>query len=859
VDVYKNPSAEQIEGAIGGLVNLRTAMPFDFKGFKGGLSVEASRSDRRGNTEPSFSGMLSNRWDTELGQFGVLVDLAHSKIATASDGISTTPYFSRTDIVPGQERWISPGAGWTSNTYDRTRDGLYAAFQWKKGDFASGLTFFKSKYKMETGENAFFMAANPRTITVDPGATYDSHGALQTGVLRADADGGIGMGTDARITGRKADTTDISWNGVWKASDQWTFRADVQHTRANTQGYDNTVGTGGWMPKETVDMSTSPPTYTFDASDRAALANPANYYWGFAQEHRDNAKATQTAVRLDAKFTFDSPVLQDLRFGVRATERNALTQTTWGTQWAEITQTWSVGSGPGAWQPYSNFATLSDPRLGNALYTTHTFNNFFNGQVPMPPTIVVPTQAAAAGSFDAPPPNFATLHNYANYFCNNPGTTGDCTNWTPAPFGSPQGTNEQHERTKAAYAQLRFGFDQLPYPVDGNVGVRVVQTNANAVGYLLFTPPTGNNIPPGVPAIAAQSEKRSFDNEYTNVLPSLNLKMKVSNELQFRFAASKGMTRPDFYSMQAYTTLNQGITSHNDPVTSLPVLDAINYTGSASGNPMLKPTTSNNLDLTAEYYFGKGSSLTLAVFNKQIKDIVIGRTSFYTLTDSTGQGHDFLTTGPVNGASGRANGAELGFQHYFDKLPGWMSGFGVSGNYTYIHSTLNLNAPPNSGWCTPSGTVDANLTRDLNGCDTDGHVLGGVPMTGMSKNAYNLALLYDKGPWSARLAYSWRSKYLQAVNAYGTASNDGIDRNPASPNYDKGYSVNYALPTWGGDYGQLDMGLQYKVTDNLTLAFNASNLTNAIYRQYMQQQIGLKEHFSFFAGRSYYLQARYSF
>jgi iron complex outermembrane receptor protein len=44
VDVYKNPSAEQVEGGIGGLVNLRTALPFDFKGFKGAVSAEITRS-----------------------------------------------------------------------------------------------------------------------------------------------------------------------------------------------------------------------------------------------------------------------------------------------------------------------------------------------------------------------------------------------------------------------------------------------------------------------------------------------------------------------------------------------------------------------------------------------------------------------------------------------------------------------------------------------------------------------------------------------------------------------------------------------------------------------------------------------
>jgi TonB-dependent receptor len=686
-----------------------------------------------------------------------------------------------------------------------------------------------------------------------------------TGVFRNPSDGGyggmpagIGFGTAERFSARKADTRDIAWNGVWRASDQWVFRADAQHIRASTQGYDNTVGTGGYMPKTTVDMSTSPPTYSFDAADRAFLADPSHYYWGFAQEHRDQAKATQNALRLDAKFIFDSPVLQDLRFGVRATERDALTHRTHGgsggNEWANITQSWSVGSGPGAWQPYSAFAKLTDPRLAPT-YTTHTFNNFFGGKLPLPPTVILPTPATVAGSYNAPPPMFQQVHDYALNFCNSD-PCPDGLKWSPSPFGGPSDTNEQHERTKAAYAQLRFGFDQFRYPVDGNVGVRVVQTKSSAVGELLFSPPTGDSVPNNVPSIPAQSAERSFQNTYTNVLPSLNLRMKASEELQFRFAASKGMTRPEFYSMQAYTTLSQTLHTHQSNGQS--VLDSIDYTGTANGNPMLKPTTSNNLDLTAEYYFGKGSNVTLAVFNKQIKDIVIGRTSYYTLYDTTGQGHDFLVTGPVNGASGRARGAELGFQHYFDKLPGWLSGFGVSGNYTFIKSKLDMNAPT-ALWCTPKDTLDANLARDLSGCDTDGHTLGGVPMTGMSKNAYNLALLYDQGPWSARLAYGWRSKYLQAVNAYGTNGGDGIDQNPDSPNRGNAYSVNYALPTWGGAYGQLDMGVQYKVTDKLTVAFNASNLNNAVYKQYMQQQIGLKEHYAFYSGRSYYLQGRYSF
>ena len=80
VDVYKNPSAEQVEGAIAGLVNLRTAMPFDYKGFKGTVGFSESYSTlREGKPSPTSTILLSNRWSTPFGEVGALVDFAKAK------------------------------------------------------------------------------------------------------------------------------------------------------------------------------------------------------------------------------------------------------------------------------------------------------------------------------------------------------------------------------------------------------------------------------------------------------------------------------------------------------------------------------------------------------------------------------------------------------------------------------------------------------------------------------------------------------------------------------------------------------------------------------------------------------------
>jgi outer membrane receptor protein involved in Fe transport len=263
---------------------------------------------------------------------------------------------------------------------------------------------------------------------------------------------------------------------------------------------------------------------------------------------------------------------------VRLTERKALTESTHDSEWAQITAPWAVGHD--GWQPFSQLAWLGDPRFaGNA--NPYAFNNFFGGKVGMPANIVVPDPALLNDA------GFRKVHAYADAVCQ----VDPCwASWTPAKYGDDKGRNEQNERTQALYGQLRFGFDDWRYPVDGNVGVRVVHTASKSVGYTLFSPPA--NLPPGVPFIPAQSELQTFKNSYTNVLPSLNLRMKASNDLQFRFAASKGISRPDLYQMQAYTTLSQNITTHQE--NGQTIVDSVNYAGSARGNPMLKPTKSDN-------------------------------------------------------------------------------------------------------------------------------------------------------------------------------------------------------------------------------------------------------------------------
>jgi len=162
-----------------------------------------------------------------------------------------------------------------------------------------------------------------------------------------------------------------------------------------------------------------------------------------------------------------------------------------------------------------------------------------------------------------------------------------------------------------------------------------------------------------------------------------------------------------------------------------------------------------------------------------------------------------------------------------------------------------------SPYCSGGNSAE-NANLNLNGCDTDGRTFGDLPIEGLSRHSYNLTLMYDKGPWSARVAYSWRSKYLQAVNVNGTNGGDGTDTNPDSATVGQ-HNVAWGLPTWRDDYGQVDAGISYKWNDNLQIGLEGQNLTDTTNKQLMQQHIGMMGRAWDANGPRYTVTMRYAF
>ena len=868
VDVYKNPSAEQTEGGISGLVNLRTAMPFDSKGFKGSATYQSSYSTlRKGKMTPSASVLLSNRWTTPLGEFGALIDLASSESHTRTDSLALDAYYPRDDLGAGR-KWLPRTAQWRSMNWERDRKGAYAALQWRPfRDLTASLTYFKSKYDEGWSERVLlpsFGDGDPHRMEVT-NAQYDSNGVFQSGTMNLrDTSGnrtGLPFAAERRVSERNSSTTDVNLNVQWRVAPMWTVRTDLQQVKASTRGFDSTVADGFMLPSQTLDLTGEYPRLSFTDTDREFLANPSNYYWVHMMEHMDQSKADAKAWRADVKYDFDHPVLRDLRFGVRLTDRESLNQNTVPSyNWSAITPAWMRGWRiPGG---ANGSAMLTDPRFPLGKETSpYSFPSFFGGEVSVPTTIF-PNDSVAMNY----PGSYNELHSYYMQRCRDQSPTGDC----PRVFNQagwltdPAGDNRQSEQTKALYTQLRFGWDQLRFPIDGNIGLRYVKTESTAHGYTVYRP-TAVSYPADrtvvgldkIPDIAPISDRQDFENAYSNLLPSLNLRLKASEKLQFRFAVAKSMSRPSFTELQANTTLTRNINATTVESTNTTTINSVTLSGTGTGNPMLRPTTATSFDLTAEWYFRKGSSLTAAVFHKKLKDIVVSQNFAFQAQDRAGNPHTFLATGPTNGANGFAKGFEVAFQHYFDNMPRLLKGLGTQASFTFVDSERRLKNPVFSQWC--SGAQSAqNFNIAINGCDTDGRAFGNLPLVGLSRRTINLAVMYDNGPISARLAYNWRSRYLQGVNNFGTRGADARDTNPSSPTFGQ-TNLAWGLPLWSKAYGQLDGSVFYNVTPKLRVGLEAQNLNDAKSVQQQQQHIGMMGRAWFVTGPRYTLQAHYSF
>tara|TARA_R110002167_G_scaffold36382_3_gene115191 strand:+ start:843 stop:3479 length:2637 start_codon:yes stop_codon:yes gene_type:complete len=261
------------------------------------------------------------------------------------------------------------------------------------------------------------------------------------------------------------------------------------------------------------------------------------------------------------------------------------------------------------------------------------------------------------------------------------------------------------EQVVEAYVKADFASQWGSTPLTGNVGVRVVSTSTTSDG---FESVNGGALTPV-----------SIDNDYVEVLPSLNLTFELAQNKLLRFGAARTVARPPLDELRAGRTLWNS---------------APPPTGSA-GNPLLEPFRATQFDLSYEWYFAPEALFAAAVYYKDV-DSHIG----YSTQPVDIGGVTYNVTGPFNGDGGGISGAELTFQTPFSFIPG-LENFGIYTNFAYVNSDVKEFYPA------------ANPLES----------------TGLAKETATVDLWYSNGRFESRLGYKYHSPFTIIAGWDGSA------------------------------------------------------------------------------------------
>lgn len=312
---------------------------------------------------------------------------------------------------------------------------------------------------------------------------------------------------------------------------------------------------------------------------------------------------------------------------------------------------------------------------------------------------------------------------------------------------------DAHENIYAGYGEYMGTWGKLGVLV----GLRVEHTIDRSSA---FGTSTNNGVTTAFPVSAR--------NSYTNFFPSVQLKYDIQPDLIARATYSSTIARPGFNQSSAALAVDLG--AHTITL----------------GNPALKPARADSFDVTVEKYLGGAGIISAGFFYKTISGYILPNV----IIDSTGLQTALNLpaianfSGPkqiitfTNAGNSYARGVELNFDHRFHELPGLLGGLGLSANFTYVDSRVQIRPGEYSQ----------------------------LPST--SKYTYNVAVFYEKGPLNLRLA-----AYSTSADLFGIGS-------------DKTSDIYNATRT------SMDFGGSYALDKHDVIYFAAKNLLNTPHAFY---------------------------
>lgn len=288
-------------------------------------------------------------------------------------------------------------------------------------------------------------------------------------------------------------------------------------------------------------------------------------------------------------------------------------------------------------------------------------------------------------------------------------------------FNSMQGepdyeemSGNYHAKEEITSAYLRFD-QKLGQKLDLMLGLRMEHTALNYRGLNWVVDEDENE------SLESTGNRK---NSYTNWLPSVLLKYDVNDDLKLRASFTETLSRPKYSALIPSVNYNRA-----DEEATI-------------GNPNLKPTTSYNFDLSAEYYFKSVGLVSVGFFYKSINNVIVdevwkGMDSQLPITGT----YDYEISKPINAYDADLFGVEVAYQRDFGFITPALKCLGFYGNYTY---TANK---------TKNHHFEHRVLED--GEDVD--------MIGSPEHTANASLFFEKWGFNLRLSYNFASAFVDEM------------------------------------------------------------------------------------------------
>ncbi|WP_265269928.1 TonB-dependent receptor [Sphingomonas lycopersici] len=717
-EIQKAAQASQLEGSIGGNIDLRTARPFDHKGFHAAGSLEGQYNQFAKKGGIKASGVVSTTFANDT--MGILISGTYNKYKFRTDNLGEYSSTDTFDVVTGADGQRSiaqvPNGGvivpyFYSVGYvlgERQRWGGSVAYQWRPSDkFEFRLDGIYSNYRDYEHNHRVSVGLTP--LADDGSVRWDlnniaiDRNKVVTNYTVEPATIDI-LATDEP---RNSITYQIGGHIDWKPVERLKVGIDAYYGRAtdDTGGQNRFVVAGipnsravistrnNGIPDMVLTIPNADGSVTNRTLDQAGNDDLFVHYIGIqGQNISDRTKGA----KLDFDYDVDSGILKSFTFGGAFLHRRK-----------------DVDVIDNQYTTAENFAGYRFP------FSAIGANVVQSPQV----TGILPN---LSGNFPRSFPTF-DINTYLNSLSraeNNPNVIDPSTGLPyPTGYATQQVVPDQlasyaiRERTWNAYFQINLRGDRWK----ADIGARYVNTSVNSLGYgasvrSYVVTGTGTAL-----VVFNPIEPITGGGSYSRLLPSANFSYDLADGLRLRLAASQAISRPTFGQLSS--AKDYSAAQSNTPV----VTDA--------GNPNLKPVSADQADISLEYYPSNRFALTVAAFYKHLKNFVTTKAVPFDLVPTNQlpgapASFPFTELTYVNGDSAKVYGIEVGGQYFMD------NGLGFQANATYNHSRAKREGRP---------------TTDL---------ADAVPFSANAK------VFYEKHGINASVSYQYQSRFVSSQYSY---------------------------------------------------------------------------------------------